>query len=99
VHHGRSGTWWGTDPVNRRTEEIDVVLTVTDGELRIGWFAECKYKNERTGNDVIEQLRQKVRLVKGYDERHLVIYSQAGFADDIRGGDVELYTLDDVLSG
>ena len=98
VHHGKLGKWWGPDPSNCRQEEIDLILTRVEDGRTIGWFAECKYRKEPAGMDVLETLRRRSCLVKGYDERRLVIYSRGGFSKSLaESGAMELYTLEDVL--
>lgn len=98
AHRGRLGRWWGPDPANRRQEEIDLILTKVEGGRTVGWFAECKYKREPAGMDILDTLRRRAALVKGYDERRLVIYSRSGFTGSlVESGEAELYTLEDVL--
>lgn len=97
-YRGKLGKWWGSDPVNRRQEEIDLVLTTMDDDRKIGWFAECKYRNEVVGMDVLETLRHRASLVKGFDEARFVIYSRKGFTQNlIDSRSAELNVLDDVL--
>lgn len=100
IHKGRIGRWWGSDPSTHSKEEIDLVLTrIEDGRI-MGWFAECKYRNEKPGMDVLEKLRHRASLVKGYDERRLVMYSRTGFTENLMGSDqAELYSLEDILAG
>ena len=98
LHKGKLGRWWGPDPVNRRQEEIDLVLTRVEDGRRIGWFAECKYRSEPAGMDVLETLRHRAALVKGFDESRFVIYSKGGFTGNLEGsGAAEMYTAEDVL--
>ncbi len=63
-HPGQIGSWWGSDPVSRRQEEIDLISTSMDDGRRIGWFAECKYRNEPVGTDVLDRLIHRMSLVK-----------------------------------
>lgn len=98
IHKGKLGKWWGTDPANRRKEEIDLVLTAEESGSTIGWFAECKYRNEPVGMDVLDTLRHRASLVKGIDESRFVLYSKRGFTENLqRTKDLEMYSLDDVL--
>ena len=98
VHGGAIGTWWGTDRNTRTVEEIDVISTkMVDGE-RAGWFAECKYRTSPVDMEVLNRLRYRMTLVKGYSSLHPVLYSRVGFIGSVlEDGDVERYTLDDVL--
>ena len=99
MHRGKLGKWWGADPINRRQEEIDLVLVTKDGDRTVGWFAECKYRNEPVGMDALETLRHRASLVKGIDQCRFVLYSRKGFTENLRGSQaIELYALEDVLS-
>ena len=99
MHGGRLGKWWGADPVKRTQEEIDLVLTSKEDGKTAGWFAECKYKGEPVGADVLETLRRRASLVKGFDGARFAIYSKSGFTGNLReSGNVELYDLNDVLT-
>ena len=98
IHPGQIGKWWGSDPVNRTQEEIDLVSTSINNGKRIGWFTECKYRNEPVGTEVLETLIHRIALVKGYDETHPVIYSKSGFTESLKERkDVELIDIDDFL--
>ena len=94
---GRPGKWWGSDPVSKRQEEIDIVITVEEDDRRIGYFVECKYRNEKVGEDVLDTLVTRSALVKGYDVRRYVICSKAGFEEGLEKRDVLLLTLEDML--
>ena len=97
---GTLGTWWGSDPNTKRSEEIDIILTKKTGDKRQGWFAECKYKSSQAGIDVLDTLIHRASLVKGYDVKHYVIFSKGGFTDSVKEKEeVNIYTLDDVLRG
>ena len=96
--HGVIGKWWGADPETKRTEEIDIVLTKKVNGKKIGYFAECKYRNETVGNDVLDTLIRRSALVKGYDERRFVIFSKSGFAESLKDRDVILISWSDMVS-
>lgn len=100
AYRGAIGTWWGTDRNTHTVEEIDVVLTKMVDEKRSGWFVECKYRTAPMDVDVLDKLRYRMGLVKGYSSTHPVIYSRSGFTDALLSeSGVELYTLDDILDG
>lgn len=73
--HGAVGPWWGPNAALKRTEEIDAVAA--RGEDRI--FAECKYRHEPTGPEVLHDLIRKSQLVPCAGDRRYVIFSRAGF--------------------
>lgn len=97
-HKGRLGRWWGPNPATQKQEEIDMILTSKEGRKTIGWFVECKYRNEKVGVDTLETLRNRASLVRGFDGQRYAIYSKGGFTRNLsESGDVELYTLDEIL--
>ena len=97
-HRGKLGRWWGPDPVSRTQEEIDLILTTVEDGKRIGWFAECKYRNEPVGVDVLDTLKRRASLVRGFDESRFIIYAKCGFTENLeRSGAAELNRLEDVL--
>ena len=96
--HGVIGKWWGTNPETKKTEKIDIVLTKKVNGKKIGYFAECKYRNETVGNDVLDTLIRRSALVKGYDERRFVIFSKSGFAESLKDRDVILISWSDMVS-
>ena len=80
------------------SEEIDVVVTRTIDGGRYGWFAEYRYENTPSGGTELKTLIHRMAPVKGYDVKIPVMYSESGYDQSLEGaGDVELYTLDDVL--
>lgn len=97
-HRGKLGRWWGPDPVSRTQEEIDLVLTTVEDGKKVGWFAECKYRNEPVGVDVLDTLKRRASLVRGFDESRFIIYAKCGFTENLEGsGAAELNRLEDVL--
>lgn len=98
MYGGAIGTWWGTDRNTHTVEEIDVIASkMVDGK-KMGWFAECKYRSGPVDTEVLNKLRYRITLVKGYSISHPVIYSKSGFTEAvINDSSVDLYTLDDVL--
>ena len=69
------GRWWGTDNRTRMQEEIDLI--VDDGE-GAALFAECKWRNEPAGEDVLEKLVYRSELFRRQHKSY-VIFSKRGF--------------------
>lgn len=90
------GTWWGTDPIGHTVEEIDLAA-VGHGTL---FLAECKYRSEPVGKDVLETLKRRSFLVKNALPRKFAIFSRSGFTEEIKGiagrEGVSLYSLKDI---
>ncbi len=94
---GRPGKWWGTDPVSKKQEEIDIVITVEEDGRKTGYFVECDYGDGKIGEDVLDALVSRSALVRDYDIRRYAICSKAGFEEGLKRRDVLLLTLDDIL--
>lgn len=98
---GRPGRWWGSNRSTRAVEEIDVVMTRSDGSSRrTGLFVECKYTGSTVGTDVLQKLMERSDLVKGYASKQYAICSKSGFTEGLEGtDDVILLSLEDMIRG
>ena len=74
------GRWWGTDNRTRTQEEIDVI--VDDGE-GAALFAECKWRNEPVGEDVLDKLVFRSELFRR-QRKSYAIFSKRGFTQGCR---------------
>lgn len=74
--YGKTGRWWGTDPVSRQQEEIDIVALGEQAAL----FCECKWRNEKTPVSVAETLLRRSTLFS-YKQKAFCIFSKSGFED------------------
>jgi hypothetical protein len=91
------GTWWGSNPHLKREEEIDVVA-LSDKNLLVG---ECKWRNERTGTDTYNTIRDRAELIPGQREIQYYIFSRSDFTAELKrqAGDVlKLVRAQDMLS-
>lgn len=75
---GNIGRWWGTDPVKKRQEEIDL-MAIQDNQALLG---ECKWRNAPVNRDILEQLLDKGRLFH-YDKISYFLFSKIGFTEDV----------------
>lgn len=92
------GRWWGNNKVEKRQEEIDIV-GINDRKMI---FCECKYRNEKTGINILHDLVRKSKLFS-VEERSYYIFSKSGFKDELvdyaKGReDVLLITLEQVVN-
>ena len=71
------GRWWGSDPVTRRQEEIDIV-GAQDKDVAL--FAECKWRNELTDAGVLTTLVRRSRLLP-YSKAYYYLFSKSGFTE------------------
>ncbi|MCH4889272.1 ATP-binding protein [Acidaminobacter sp. JC074] len=72
------GKWWGTDPIKKTREEIDIIGLGDDGMI----FCECKYKSEKVDLSVLNKLIERSRLIPT-DKRVYYIFSKSGFTDQL----------------
>jgi AAA+ ATPase superfamily predicted ATPase len=76
------GRWWGSNPANRREEEID--LLAFNNDERSAVFGECKWRNIKTGADVLDDLVRKSELFPQFREKQYILFSKSGFTADVK---------------
>lgn len=94
------GRWWGTDPVEKKQMEIDIM---GEQDKNTALFAECKWTNEKIDLGVLKTLVYRSQLFH-YSRVQLFLFSKSGFtkgcidmADEL--GNVMLVTYKDILFG
>lgn len=60
---GNTGRWWGTDPVKKRQEEIDI-MAIQDNQALL---CECKWRNVPVNIEIMKQLLDRGKLFH-YDQ-------------------------------
>lgn len=92
------GQWWGTDPIQKKQIQIDIVGTPVEGRSYL--IGSCKYRNEKIGMDELELLRNYATVFGKGDRYHYYIFSKGGFTDGLLDaqahGEVTLVTLDEM---
>lgn len=91
------GRWWD------KSEEIDLVGI--DEEKNRFVFAECKYRNKKTGPEVFYELEKKIKKVswhKDFMVDKLIIFSKSGFTPSLltlakERPQLQLITYNDML--
>lgn len=71
---GRLGRWWGTNPVKKQEEEIDIAAL---GENRM-LLGECKWRNAKVDAKVLETLLERGELF-AYPQKYYYVFSKSGF--------------------
>lgn len=71
------GRFWGGNTKTKKEEEIDICGLSGDKAI----YAECKYRNEKLGVDVIHDLIEKSQLLHR-KEQHYYFFSKSGFTKD-----------------
>lgn len=77
---GRIGKWWGNNPQKKRQEEIDILAIDEDKVI----FGECKWRNEPTGEGVLNELIEKSELFKQYKSKYYFLFSKNGFTKELK---------------
>lgn len=93
------GNWWGTDNKNKIQVEIDWVAFSKDKTI----YTECKWKNEKVNETVLEELKNKSALINAI-KKEFWIFSLSGFTfkeSDIRdnkgnNSNVRLFSLENL---
>ncbi|MCM1525448.1 MAG: ATP-binding protein [Ruminococcus sp.] len=75
VEFNSLGRWWGSDPIEKRQEEIDIM---GEQDSSSALFAECKWTNEKVDTGVLETLIRRSRIFP-YTNNHYYIFSKSGF--------------------
>jgi AAA+ ATPase superfamily predicted ATPase len=70
------GRWWGTNPLRREGQEIDILAF--DAAKSRAIFCECKWTNEKLPGSVIDGLIDKCEMFQ-YDKKYCYLFSKSGF--------------------
>lgn len=74
------GRWWGTNPKTRQQVEIDLIANEGNDYL----ICECKWRNEKLGLDILNELREKADVFnKARTNTWFVLFSKSGFTDPL----------------
>lgn len=99
------GTWWGTEIIENdagqkriQSADVDIVgLAPSEKAMIVG---ECKFKNEKTGRDVLETLVRRSRAIPSkYRIVQHLLFSRSGFTEWYENEapeDVRTFSLDDL---
>ena len=91
------GRWWGANPLLRAEREIDLLAYGKDKAGAI--FCECKWRNEKTPESVIDELIEKSAMFS-YDKKHYFLFSKSGFTPSAQkraGENIRLIPFDDMF--
>jgi AAA+ ATPase superfamily predicted ATPase len=90
-----AGRWWGTNPVKKSEQEIDIIAF--DAARAI--FCECKWTNEPVGADVLNELIEKSKMFK-HEEKYYFLFSKSGYREALKkeaGSNVKLIEFKDMV--
>ncbi|MCL1809052.1 MAG: ATP-binding protein [Clostridiales bacterium] len=85
-----AGRWWGTNPLKKQEEEIDIVA-IGDSQAI---FCECKWRNEALGRTVLDGLIEKSQMFN-YRVKYYILFSKSGFTDECEAAASEYVRLVD----
>lgn len=92
------GRWWGTNNITKTEEEIDIIAFTNDNKN--AFFVECKWKNEKIGMSVLNELIRKSELLPQFQNKFYGIFSKSGFTKELQEYAVKnhiyLYSLNDL---
>ena len=74
------GRWWGTNPKEKKEEEIDLLATNNDYAL----FGECKWRTNYTGPDTLDDLIRKSELFPHFTRKQYILFSKSDFSMELK---------------
>ncbi len=89
---GEIGRWWGSNPILKRPEKIDIVAKDKENAL----FAECKYRETAFDEKQLSDLLD-LSLCINRKNKYYVIFSKNGITDGVRrktAGDTSYMVVD-----
>lgn len=92
------GRWWGTDPVEKKQTEIDIM---GEQDKNTALFGECKWTNEKVDLSVLEKLVKRSHLFH-YSKVQFYVFAKNGFTKGCidaanQLGNTKLITYTDIL--
>jgi AAA+ ATPase superfamily predicted ATPase len=93
------GRWWGTNPVSRGEEEIDLV-GINEKSSSI-LFCECKYRSDPADIQVLKTLIKRAEHWQGYTHKYFMLFSKGDFTKGLydaakAGENIRLVSLKDM---
>ena len=82
------GRWWGANPLKKREEEIDLVLS-DEKNLLVG---ECKWTRKPVGRQELALLEERAAIIRDGKNLRYVLFSRTGFTEELLS-----FNRDDVM--
>lgn len=90
------GSWWGSNPIKKQEEEIDIIA-YNDMEAI---FAECKWKNELMDIKELDKLFERSNLFNT-SKRYYALFSKSGFTEKLKerakSNNILLFSIEDLF--
>lgn len=77
------GRWWGSNPAERREEEIDILAFDENRAI----FGECKWRNTRIGPDILDELVYRSELPElqaRFTDKQYILFSKSDFTAGLK---------------
>ena len=74
-----AGRWWGTNPLRKCEQEIDIIACNAAQAI----FCECKWTNEPISKSILDELIEKSRMFN-YKEKYYFLFSKSGYSAECR---------------
>ena len=90
------GRWWGTNPIRKREEEIDLVLSDEQNLLA----GECKWTSKPVGMRELALLEERAAIIRGGKRMRYFLFSKSGFSEELLSSgrdDVSLVGLEELM--
>lgn len=72
-----AGRWWGTNPIKKSEQEIDIIAYDETQAI----FCECKWTNEPVSNSILDGLIEK-SMIFNYREKYYFLFSKSGYTKE-----------------
>lgn len=93
------GKWWGTNPVLKAQDDVDILAFDKKGERAI--FVECKFRNKPMPMEEYDDLVTAAKAFPDLKEQYLIFISKSGFTEPVlrraKEEGAQLLTLDDLF--
>lgn len=88
------GRWWGTNPILKSEEEVDL-LALNDEKEAL--FVECKYRNSINIKKTVEDLKRKSQLFPQYKSKSYLLAVKS-LEDKSKSTEAQLISLEDMVN-
>ena len=94
------GKWWGTNPVIKAQDDVDLLAIDKTGKKAI--FIECKFTSQPMPYDEYEDLVTATKAFPNIEEKHLWFISKSGYTKSVveqaKKDHATLLTIDDLFN-
>ena len=94
------GKWWGTNPVLKAQDDIDILAIDQSGNQAL--FVECKFQSQPMTYDEVEDLFNAAKAFPKIQEKHFIFISKSGYSNSViakaKEQRITLFTIDDLFN-